>query len=139
MPADGASAPAAPEPVAAVPEASAPAEAEAAPEADVTTETPAEAEEAPVPVSKAKAAGKAKEEAPAAKEEKKPAEEQGGAGLSYDEFVRLAREKFIPNGHIATVARDMVEKGQLRQIGSIRELNDQERLSVFMVAQASMD
>lgn len=53
---------------------------------------------------------------------------EGGDGVSYDEFKRLAREKFIPNGTIATVARNMVEAGRLRQVGAVKELTDHERL-----------
>lgn len=53
---------------------------------------------------------------------------EGGEGVSYDEFKRLAREKFIPNGTIATVARNMVEAGRLRQVGAVKELTDHERL-----------
>lgn len=102
-----------------------------APEARPQTETTAEPAEAPAGQSAPAEVSQVKEEAAG----KAPLQ----SGLSYDEFKHLAREKFIPNGHIATTARDMVEKGQLRQVGSVKDMTDDERFSLFLAAQATME
>jgi hypothetical protein len=62
-----------------------------------------------------------------------------GEGLTYEDFVRIAREKFVPNGHIQSVARQLVEAGNLRSVGGVRELTDQERLTLLLAALAKMD
>lgn len=66
--------------------------------------------------------------------------ESGGSMLvDYEEFKRLAREHFLPNAHIANVARDLVEKGKLRSVGGVRELTDEERGFLLQVAILSGD
>lgn len=145
----------APEP----PEAAAvaPVEESPIPEAEEATGTAPEAADVPEAPKKPKKAGKAKEEPPEAvnaeivalggvEDPEKPTEAETrsegiapSGGLSYDEFIYLAREKFIPNGHIATTARNLVEKGTLPQVGGVRELSDQDRLHLLMVAIATMD
>lgn len=81
--------------------------------------------------------GEANGDAPEAKE---PATDAAPAqGLSYDEFMNLAREKFIPNGHISAVARELIEAGAIGQVGGVRAMSDQERLTLLMAAIAKMD
>jgi hypothetical protein len=55
-------------------------------------------------------------------------------GISYDEFINMIREKFIPNGAVQAVARELVEQGTLPAIGSVRDLTDQQRLTLFYAA-----
>lgn len=119
-----------------------------APEA---TETAAEPATAPEAAAEAEGQGKATGEAPAAKDvvvdtrmpeevmADNAAKDAPADGLSYDEFKRLAREKFIPNASIAQTARRMVEQGALRETGGVRELTDSERLALLMVAMADID
>jgi hypothetical protein len=113
-----------------------PVEVLTAPEANEATETAAEPEAAPEPVSKPKGQGKAKKEAPEAKEADPPPAQ---SGLTYDEFKNLAREKFIPNGHIQAVARELMEAKSLRQVGGVKDMTDEERLVLLLAALAKMD
>jgi hypothetical protein len=123
------------EPVAVVPvaESSTPVEAETPPAAEPSppeppempteaTETPVEPETAPTPDDKPEKASESTEKV----------EE----GLNYDDFIRLAREKFVPNAHISATARDLTEKGILPQTGSVRKYSDQQRLTLLMAAMA---
>lgn len=102
---------------------------------NVTTETAVEPEAATKPAPKSKAKGKG----PVSDPEAQAAEPPVQSGLTYEEFIRLAREKFLPNGHIAAVAREMVEAKQLPQVGGVRELTDDQRFALLMGAIARKD
>jgi len=111
-----------------VPVADAPVQESTTESLPVNPEGPAEA--APKPKPKA-----AKTKAPTPDPEAQaapPAVDPGG--LSYEEFIRLAREKFIPNGEIAVVARELVERKAIRAVGGVRDLTDGERMLLFMAA-----
>lgn len=105
--------------------------AEPADEAERATETAAEPAVVPEPVPEPEGQGEAKEEAP---------EATGEGGLSYDEFKRLVRERLIPSGHVAAVARELKEAGIVRaDVGSVRAMSDEERLAVMLAAIARLD
>jgi hypothetical protein len=97
---------------------------------DGATETAAEPEPAPEAAPEAETPEEGKEEVP---------EGQTPDGLTYDEFVNLAREKFIPNGHIQAIARELMEAGAIQQVGGIRALTDQERLILLLKCMSKMD
>lgn len=116
------------------------------PKAEEPPPSPPEPVDAPEPVSAAPVAGEATPEPPG-EPEQAPATagmavtrgEDGKAGLDYDEFMRLAREKFIPTGHIGATARNLVEKGVIRPTDSVKKMDDEERLSLLLAAMATFD
>lgn len=117
------------------------AEAAAAPATEPDSPAPSGAQAPPVPeqVTAVPPALSGETGAVAAAPAAAPEIAEGQAGLSFEEFKRMAREKFIPNGHIATTARDLVERGALPQVGGVKEFSDEERLTLLMVALAKMD
>lgn len=89
---------------------------------------------------KVKSKRPAKTKAPTPDPEAAPAPAVETDGLPYDEFIRIARERFYTNGLIQSVARKMVESGALPQTGSVRELTDNQRTQLlFQVAAESMN
>lgn len=136
--------------------------------AEEATETAAEPEAAPEPVQTVKGQGKGKKEAPEAKPDTRMPEQVvadnkaagiveepdteaqvvaeveaaltgDGEGLTMEEFSRLAREKFVPTGQIQSVVRGMIEAKQIRQVGKLSELTNQERLTVLLAAIAKQE
>lgn len=77
--------------------------------------------------------------APTPDPEAQAAPEGTVTGIDYAEFIRLVREKFIPNGHVATVARELVEAKAIRQVGGVKELSDDERLTLLYACIARKD
>lgn len=123
-----------PAPTAPAPEPAAPVEDTPAPEAP---EKPTDATPAPPAPENTPAEAEGKEDATesvpddlglVAEAEAILSDVEVSAGITFDEFKRLAREKFIPNGQISTTARELVEKKAIRQMGGVKELSDQERL-----------
>lgn len=96
------------------------------------TEAAVEPEVAPKAAKPKKGQGKG----PVADPEAKAADAEGEPtqGMTYDEFISAIREKFIPNGAVQSVARELVEQGALPAIGSVRDLTDQQRLTLFYAA-----
>src|SRR5204863_2320954 len=50
------------------------------------------------------------------------------AGIEFEDFKRIARERFVPNGLISSTARELVEKKAIPQTGTVRELSPQHLL-----------
>lgn len=61
------------------------------------------------------------------------------SGLSYDEFKSMCRERFIPNGEIQRVARNLIERGALPQVGGIKDMSEPDRFTLFMAILADGD